>query len=121
MRKQSSAISHQSSEKKQPRSWLQSIDCRLSTAYSSQRGIALPVIIIVMALVLIGAIVIGTPQIRQGLFSQHVNPTSTPFPSSTPLLSAKQQLYLRNKDSIKAHLNLTDEQFDLLVQNADKN
>lgn len=102
MRKQSSVISRQSSTR-------------------NQQGVGLLAVIGIVAIVIIGAVVLTTPQIRQTIL-----PTPKPSPhmassSATLNYSEKQQLYLRNKEVIKKNLNLNEDQFNLLVESANKN
>ena len=112
--KQLSAITLQTSAKNR-------LTALFRNAHFSQEGVGIAVVIIVVAAVLIGGIVLATPQIRNVILPS-AKPVVYPSPSvAASQYSDKQQLYLRNKESIKQGLNLTDEQFDLLVQNADKN
>jgi hypothetical protein len=119
--KQLSTISFQLSAKNRINWLLNSVHCSLRTAHSSQKGVGAAVVVMVAALILIGVIAVATPQIRNVILpSSH--PAASPSPSAAASqYSEKQQLYLRNKEAIKQGLNLTEEQFNLLVQNADKN
>lgn len=93
----------------------------ITSTIRSQQGVGLAVVIAVVAVILLGAIVLGTPQIRNTLLpaTQKLNNAS---PSATPhQYSEKQLLYIRNKETIKQGLNLSEEQFNLLVESADKN
>jgi hypothetical protein len=86
----------------------------------NQRGVGLLAVIGIVAVVIIGAVVLTTPQIRQTVFP---TPKPTPLPSTSPVekYSEKQQLYLRNKATIMRNLNLNEDQFNLLLESADKN
>lgn len=86
----------------------------------NQFGVGLFIVIAIVALTLVGAAVLTTPQIRGKIFPSP-STKSAASPSATPQLSDKQRLYLRNKATIQKTLNLNDEQFKLLLESADKN
>lgn len=90
---------------------------------NDQKGVGILVVVGVVAVVLLGAIVVTSPQIRDFMFPDQYQPTpdSSPQASGEIQYSSKQQLYIRNKEVIKKNLNLTEEQFNLLVESADKN
>jgi hypothetical protein len=95
-----------------------SVHCSLSTVHS-QTGVGALVVISVVVFALLGVIAVTTPQIRNLVLPN--NQSALPSPSPEPQLTEKQQLYLRNKETIQKALNLNDEQFDLLVESAGKN
>ncbi len=85
----------------------------------NQQGVGLLAVIGIVTVVIIGAVVLTTPQIRQTIFP---TPQPTPMSSDDPMqqYSEKQLLYLRNKGTIMKSLNLNEEQFNLLVEGANK-
>lgn len=97
------------------------VACLVSRITSvNQQGVGLLAVIGIVAVVIVGAVVLTTPQIRQTIFP---TPKPTPVASASPMeqYSDKQLLYLRNKATIMKNLNLTEEQFNLLLESADKN
>jgi uncharacterized protein HemX len=103
--------------KKQFSSVISIDDTRLTI---NQNGVGLAVVVIVVALVLAGVVAVATPQIRNSFLPAPKQVEPSPSASASQY-SEKQKLYIRNEEAIKKGLNLTDQQFDLLVQNADKN
>lgn len=95
--------------------------CSLLTAHSSQQGVGLLAVIGIVAVVIIGAVVLTTPQIRQIFFPTPKPSQYEASSSAMPQYSEKQLLYLRNKAIIMKNLNLNEEQFNLLVESANKN
>ena len=73
----------------------------------------------VMTILILGTIAFSTPEIRNILPFPKTELAVSPSPVAN--YSEKQQLYLRNKAIIQKELQLSDEQFDLLVENANKN
>ncbi len=111
-----SVISHQPSVRNIP----SRVECLMSRVTNlNQRGVGLLAVIGIVSVIIIGAVVLTTPQIRQ-----IVLPTPKPSPAASlapnERYSDKQQLYLRNKATIMKNLNLNEEQFNLLVESANK-
>jgi hypothetical protein len=96
---------------------LSAISRQLSAKH--QTGVGLLAVIGIVSVIIIGAVVLTTPQIRQ-----IVLPTPKPSPAASlapnERYSDKQLLYLRNKATIMKNLNLNEEQFNLLVESANK-
>ena len=86
----------------------------------NQKGISLLIVIVVVAVVIAGVSIVAIPQLRKTFLPAQKQTESSPS-ASPKQYSDKQKLYLRNEEAIKKGLNLTDQQFDLLVENADKN
>ncbi len=117
MKRKLSAISYQLSAK----STHSRVACLVSHITPlNQKGVGLLAVIGIVTVVIIGAVVLTTPQIRQSIFP---TPQPTPMTSDEPMqqYSEKQLLYLRNKEAIMKSLNLNEEQFKLLVESANKN
>jgi hypothetical protein len=96
---------------------LSAISRQLSAKH--QTGVGLLAVIGIVTVVIIGAVVLTTPQIRQTILP---TPSPSPVASVAPNgnYSDKQLLYLRNKATIMKNLDLNEEQFNLLVESANK-
>lgn len=86
-----------------------------------QHGVGLLAVIGIVAVVIIGAVALTTPQIRQTIFPTPKPALNEASSSAISRYSDKQLLYLRNKEIIMKNLNLNEEQFNLLVESANKN